>query len=107
MLAPLTVAVPCAALPITASEAGVPPLSSRLMLLAVLLYATDALDADAIGAPPPTLPLYGNDTLKPGLSELSVAVMVKLYAPAVVGVPDSAPLPDSTRPAGKAPLPTT
>ncbi len=37
---------------------------------------------------------------------LSVAVMVKLYGPAAVGVPDKVPSDARLRPAGKVPLET-
>ncbi|OEZ89317.1 hypothetical protein JAB6_01310 [Janthinobacterium sp. HH104] len=49
MLVPLAVAVPCDAADATATEVAAPPLKTRVIGLALLLYATVALTAPATG----------------------------------------------------------
>ncbi|MNN21340.1 hypothetical protein D3C81_1346570 [compost metagenome] len=104
---PLDVAAPWLAADATATEVAAPPLRFSVIGLALLPYATVALTLPATGAPAATVPEYAREPeYGPAPVLLSVAVTVKLYAPAAVGVPDKVPSGARFKPAGTLPAVT-
>jgi hypothetical protein len=82
---------------------AVPPLVATVWLYAVLMSGTGSV-AVVIESAETIVPLYACDAVT---EFASVALIVKLYAPAVVGVPLMAPVDVSKlRPAGNAPAET-
>ncbi len=101
MLVPLAVAVPWLAALATATLVAAPPVMFSVIGLALLLAATVALTALAVGAWAPMVSVYARD---PVALRLSVAVMVRLNVPLVLGVPLRAPVEVfRLRPAGRVP----
>ena len=57
MLVPLAVAVPCAAADATATDTAAPPLRFKVIVWALLPYATVALTLPATGSATATVPV--------------------------------------------------
>ena len=101
MLVPLAVAVPWLAAEATATLVAAPPPRLSVIGLALLLAATVALTALAVGAWAPMVNVYARD---PVALWLSVTVMVRLDVPLVLGVPLMTPVEVfRLRPTGRVP----
>ena len=101
MLVPLAVAVPWLAAEATATLVAAPPPRLSVIGLALLLAATVALTALAIGIWAPMTSVYARE---PVALTLSVAVMVRVDVPPVLGVPLMTPVEVfRLRPAGRVP----
>ena len=101
MLVPLAVAVPWLAALATATLVAAPPLRLRVIGLALLLAATVALRAPAIGEAALMVMEYAR---APVALLASVAVTVKLKVPVAEGVPLNVPLALRLKPVGTLPL---